>query len=259
MIDLKLHSNVPGLLVSVRSSAEALTALAAGADVIDVKEPDHGPLGAADPRTIGKIVLAVAGRAPVSAALGELIDLMAAHRANKFESIVGGVSLFKIGLAGCGRMPDWQTHWRTAIENLTSQITPRPQPVAVAYADWQAADAPEPNDVLMAGVELGCPALLIDTWDKSAGALFDHWPADDLRAFLVRVCTRRLAVVLAGSLSGENVARAVALGPDLVAVRGAACDAGRGGVVSAARVRSLKRAVAECAIPRRIRGIIKRQ
>ena len=35
----------PGLLVSVRSAAEAATALAGGADLIDVKEPSRGPLG----------------------------------------------------------------------------------------------------------------------------------------------------------------------------------------------------------------------
>ncbi len=246
MIKLRHDLDFPGLLVSVRNSAEALTALAAGADVIDVKEPDHGPLGAADPRTIGEIVQAIAGRTPVTAAAGELIDLIPAERASQLEPIAAGVSLFKIGLAGCGCVPDWQARWRRAISDLRTQVTPQPpQPVAVVYADWQAANAPEPNDVLMAGAELGCPALLIDTWDKSAGSLFDLWPADDLRAFLERVRVRRLAVVLAGSLSGEHFSRAVDLEPDLVAVRGAACDAGRSGVVSAARVRKLKRAVAE--------------
>ena len=37
----------PKLLVSVRSADEARAALAGGADLIDVKEPAHGPLGAA--------------------------------------------------------------------------------------------------------------------------------------------------------------------------------------------------------------------
>ena len=58
-------SNSPGLLVSVRSAAEAITALEAGADVIDVKEPSRGALGAADCETIAAVVRAVAGRAPL--------------------------------------------------------------------------------------------------------------------------------------------------------------------------------------------------
>ena len=63
-----------GLLVSVRSVAEAEIALAGGAAIIDVKEPSRGALGRADDTIIADIVRSVAGRAPVSAALGELID-----------------------------------------------------------------------------------------------------------------------------------------------------------------------------------------
>src|SRR5437016_5096196 len=60
------------LLVSVRSAAEAEAALAGGAQVIDVKEPLRGALGRADDAAIAAVVEAVAGRCPVSAALGEL-------------------------------------------------------------------------------------------------------------------------------------------------------------------------------------------
>ena len=60
------------LLVSVRSAAEAEAALRGGADVIDVKEPGRGPLGRADDAVIADVVRLVAGRRPVSAALGEL-------------------------------------------------------------------------------------------------------------------------------------------------------------------------------------------
>ena len=49
------------LLVSVRSAAEALTALAGGAALIDAKEPASGSLGRADDAVIRDIVTAVAG------------------------------------------------------------------------------------------------------------------------------------------------------------------------------------------------------
>src|SRR5690242_4202542 len=62
------------LLVSVRSPAEAVAALEGGAALIDVKEPSRGPLGRADEDTITAIVQTVAGRRPVSVALGELLD-----------------------------------------------------------------------------------------------------------------------------------------------------------------------------------------
>jgi uncharacterized protein (UPF0264 family) len=61
------------LLVSVRDAAEARAVLDAGAHLIDVKEPRRGSLGAADGRQVADVLNTVAGRVPVSAAMGELI------------------------------------------------------------------------------------------------------------------------------------------------------------------------------------------
>lgn len=63
------------LLVSVRSLVEARLAVAAGVDLVDIKEPARGSLGAASLVTIRSIVEALADRAPLSCALGELIDV----------------------------------------------------------------------------------------------------------------------------------------------------------------------------------------
>jgi uncharacterized protein (UPF0264 family) len=238
----------PGLLVSVRNADEAITALAGGADVIDVKEPRRGPLGAADADTISSIVRAVNGLAPVTAALGELVELIGAQNGDCRPALADGVSLFKIGLARCAPLGDWRTRWHYAIDTIaSSSCNEEPRPVAVAYADWRAAQSPPPRDVLSAAVELQCPALLIDTWNKSAGSLFDHWPSEDLRDFLAAAREQNLAVVLAGSLIGDGITAAAGLAPDLIAVRTAACDAGREGTVACERVQDLKRAIAAAA------------
>jgi uncharacterized protein (UPF0264 family) len=245
MIKLKLSNETPGLLVSVRSAVEALTALAGGADVIDVKEPNRGSLGAADKNTISAIVRAVDGRAPVSAALGELIDLIDSPNGDSTRKLVDGVSLFKIGLAHCTTINDWQTRWSHTMETMISTSSKgNAQAVAVVYADWRAAQSPSPQDILSVAVRHRCPALLIDTWDKSAGTLFDHWPAGELQGFITEVRSRDIAVVLAGSLTLQNITTAAQLGPDLVAVRTAACEGGRAGTVSETKVRELKNAIA---------------
>src|SRR5207237_10897019 len=44
-IAAELKVTASGLLVSVRSATEAGAALEGGADLIDIKEPRHGPLG----------------------------------------------------------------------------------------------------------------------------------------------------------------------------------------------------------------------
>ena len=60
------------LLVSVVSADEARRAIAGGADIVDVKDPREGALGAPSPRVLSEVVRAVGPAAPVSAALGDL-------------------------------------------------------------------------------------------------------------------------------------------------------------------------------------------
>jgi uncharacterized protein (UPF0264 family) len=237
-----VRRNKPGLLVSVRSAAEAVTALAGGADVIDVKEPNRGSLGAVDGETLSAVIDAVDGRAIVTAAMGELVELMDGENTHGSVHIPPGVSLFKLGLAQCALRRDWQTHLHRVIARLAAP-SGNAKPVAVAYADWRTAQSPQPRDVLRAAIEFGCPALLIDTQNKSTGSLFDHWPIDDLQLFLREVHSQKLAVVLAGSLVEDAIVHAARLMPDLVAVRTAACDAGRGGTVTLERVRGVKQAI----------------
>jgi uncharacterized protein (UPF0264 family) len=228
-------------LVSVRSADEALAALAGGADVIDVKEPSRGALGAAGSATIAEVIQAVAGRVPATAAAGELVDFRPAH-----PSPIEGVALIKFGLAGCASRIGWQAEWRRAIETLSRDA----QPAAVVYADWQAAGAPDRDAVLLAAIELGCPALLVDTWGKRSGTLFDHWPGDDLATFVSLVRDQGLIVALAGSLSSSDIHEAASLGANFIAVRGSACVGGRDGAVSRERVAALRETlVAEAASP----------
>ena len=65
----------PGLLVSVRSLAEARAAIGGGCAVLDLKEPSRGPLGMADPEVVGEA--AGWGRSrgvATSMAMGEVAD-----------------------------------------------------------------------------------------------------------------------------------------------------------------------------------------
>ena len=123
-----------GLLVSVRSGAEALTALRGGADLIDVKEPRGGSLGRATGAVIDDVIGQVAGRRPVSAALGELAD-EPSHR------IPAGLSFIKCGLANFGDDNRWQKRL-TAFRQAIAHLPQPPEVVTVAYADWKIAAAP---------------------------------------------------------------------------------------------------------------------
>jgi uncharacterized protein (UPF0264 family) len=243
IVEQLIRRRRPGLLVSVRGATEALAALAGGADVIDVKEPDRGALGAADWEIIAQVVEAVEGRAPVTAAAGELMELLPVIKSGKCRPLPDGISLLKIGLAGCVSLQNWVYHWQAAIGALRGRDREFPQPVAVVYADWRLADAPPPAEIQSAAVQLGCRVVLVDTWDKSAGSLFDHWPLRGLREFIELANISGSAVVLAGSLSDRNLLAAAELRPSLVAVRGAVCEAGRTSTISQQRVVALSQAL----------------
>jgi (5-formylfuran-3-yl)methyl phosphate synthase len=226
--------NMTKLLVSVRNASEALTALAAGADLIDVKEPDHGALGAADPATIAAVVSSVAERVPTSAALGELLA------AGTLPAMLPARLHFaKLGLAGCRHVDDWPTHWRAAIASLPSRIAP----VVVAYADYRNANSPEPWSLLPLAQGLECRGLVLDTFDKQEGKLGDYLSRADLRRWLAAVRSAGMTSVVAGGLGLDDLVEVAQLGPDYVGVRGAACTGGRIGTIDAALIRSLLEAI----------------
>jgi uncharacterized protein (UPF0264 family) len=208
-----------GLLVSVRCADEALAALEGGADLIDIKEPARGALGAARPQAWKDVAALVAGRVPVSAALGELVDSPAPARPCE------GIRYVKLGLAGCGRRPDWAAAWGAAL----SALPPTVQPVAVAYADWRAADAPAPWRVLDRAAAVGCAGILLDTFDKRGGDLFQHLDVAGIEKLVEAGHSAAMFVVIAGSLTLASIDLLVPLAPNYIAVRRAICVGGREG------------------------------
>jgi (5-formylfuran-3-yl)methyl phosphate synthase len=220
----------PKLLISVRSAAEAHAALAGGADWIDIKEPNRGSLGVADRGTIADVLREVAGQRPVSAAAGEWYEN---HDLDWRE--FPELARIKLGLAGGA---DDSQVWRH-VKNFAQQLPRREALVLTAYADYSAARAPCPADLLARSAEMGLEMLLVDTFDKSAGTLFDALGADQLGELIEQARQVGIEVVLAGSLSGDSITVAYELGPAMIGVRGAACRGGRSGEIDAELVAAL--------------------
>lgn len=222
------------LLVSVRNLAEAQTALAAGVDLIDLKEPSRGALGAVDSSIVAEVVEFVAGRVPLSLALGELLDLPDAAASSL--AISCGLAYVKAGLARCASRPDWP-HRLAALSRSLPTTT---MPVAVVYADAARVGAPGVDEILEAATLANCRAVLVDTAVKDGRSLADHWSPAVVQRFVADVRGRGLLCVVGGSLTAAVIPTVAACGPDYVAVRGAACEGGRSGAISAARIRELQ-------------------
>jgi uncharacterized protein (UPF0264 family) len=246
--------NWQGLLVSVRDAAEAAAALEGGAAIIDVKEPLNGPLGAAEPEAIAAVARVVGTRRPWTMACGELggeaepeqrtylarpIEPVAAAIRSRLDRVLALLehsarppAAVKVGLAGAAGT-DWQRRLLPVFESLPTGS----DRVAVAYADWQRAGAPSPADVIAAAGGLGCGVLLLDTFDKAAGGLFDCCPPGMPAAWVAAARAAGLRVAVAGRIAATEIPAAWALRPHVVALRSAVCFNGRESAVQADLVR----------------------
>jgi uncharacterized protein (UPF0264 family) len=217
------------LLVSVRSALEARIALDAGVDLIDLKEPRAGALGAVSASTAAEVLRTVAGRVPLSMALGEVLE-------RSTLPVPEGIRWAKLGLAGCAPRDDWRRAWSEAAAALPSTCGL----VAVVYADFEACAAPPPEAVLLQAESLGAQAVLVDTAVKDGRGLLDWWTTDAVGRLASDANARGMLSVAGGSLSLETIEKVAACGVDYVAVRGAACEGNREGPVSGDRIAAIR-------------------
>ena len=219
------------LLASVMSTAEAEVVLSAGADIIDLKDPRAGALGALPPDVIGETVVRVAGRRPVSATVGDLPmipDRVAAAAAD----VAGlGVDFVKVGLFPGGDLCG-------CLDALGDQAVRGLDPVAVMFAD-QALDF----TVIEALAARGFVGVMLDTAGKQGGGLRDHLDEAALRRFLDLARAFGLFAGLAGSLALSDVPALLGLGPDYLGFRGALTLGGRETALDPAAVAALRRAI----------------
>lgn len=219
------------LLVSVRNVSEAFAAVAGGAELIDVKEPSRGALGAADSSVWQAVRAAIGEQCLLSVALGELLEPGLMHQLEG----AAVANYAKVGLSQCGSRLGWEQTYHAHLARLPQQV----RRVAVIYADYEAADAPRPEAILAAAPHLGCQTILIDTFDKSHGNLLRYLSLRQLASLLDRCHQRQLQLAVAGSLDANLFGQLRNLNFDWLAVRGAACEGGRSGQVVTQRVAEL--------------------
>ncbi len=158
------------LLVSVVSAQEARRALAGGADIIDVKDPREGPLGAPSPRVLTEVVRAVGGAVPVSVALGDLPDLPHAAALAAHGAALSGAGYVKVGL-GEVRELERAVALMSAVVDAVGSVT---AVIAAAYADARALDPPgfAPGWLPELVERAGLSGALVDTFVKDGRGLY---------------------------------------------------------------------------------------
>ncbi len=202
------------MLASVASLAEAQIACEEGVDLLDLKNPRAGVLGALDIAEIQRIVTAFAGVRPISATIGDVP--MEPHTVRSATAAVAacGVDYVKIGLPTAGD--------RRACVRSCAGIARQTRLVGVLFAD-QRMDW----EMLSILAEHGFRGAMLDTASKESGPLQTYWDQERLAAFVGRCRQLGLYCGLAGSLRLEDVTALLTLTPDYLGFRGALCAAGR--------------------------------
>jgi (5-formylfuran-3-yl)methyl phosphate synthase len=216
------------MLASVTNPAEAEAVCVGGADIIDLKDPAKGALGALDADVAAGIVRSVGKRKPVSAAAGAslgtpraVVDAVAAIAATGVDYVKVGFSPDKAG-ADCVR----------ALGTHASNT----KLVGVLFADC----APD-LDMLALMANNGFTGAMLDTAKKEAGRLLDHMDIAALDRFIDRCRENGLTSGLAGSLEAPDVPRLLPLEPNYLGFRGSLCQGrARHAAIDAASVRMIR-------------------
>lgn len=200
-----------GMLASVSNLAEAKLVASCEVDIIDLKQPAQGALGALNAEEVAAIVQALSPENRISATVGDLpmqpeillpaVQAMAAT----------GVDFVKIGFFPGG---DWQA----CLDGL-APITAQHDLIAVLFADTEIDFA-----IIAKLHHCGFRGVMLDTMNKTAGSLRQLLSPARLGEFVTSARQHDLLTGLAGSLREQDIDALLQLQPDYLGFRGALCQ-----------------------------------
>ena len=204
----------PALLASVADLAEVELALPL-ADLIDLKDPNQGALGAWPLPRIAEAVRQIDGRRPVSATVGDLPPEAASLAEAAAATAAEGVDIVKLGFFAGG------DHVR-----LAQALEPVARRGIALVAVLMADQGPDLG-IVPALATAGFRGVMLDTADKAAGSLLAHQDTATLARFVTQARMHGLMSGLAGSLRLSDIGALAPLRSDFLGFRGALCAGGR--------------------------------
>ncbi|MGE4506760.1 MAG: (5-formylfuran-3-yl)methyl phosphate synthase [Desulfovibrionaceae bacterium] len=228
------------ILVSVTSPEEVAEAVAGGADILDVKNPREGSLGAPQPHVVRAIREAAPAGFPVSVAIGDAPPLPGTMALAALGAAACGADYVKIGLYGPAD-PASAEAMVGAVCRAVRSVSPEARIMVAGYADGEPRGCLKVRDLPGAASRGGADGCMIDTLAKGEENLFSFMDVDTLRDFLERCSELGLRSALAGRLNAAHAPLLRELQPDIAGFRSAVCGGDRaGGKVDAESVRRLQ-------------------
>jgi uncharacterized protein (UPF0264 family) len=214
------------LLVSPSSIEEARRSVTA--DIIDVKKPSEGSLGANFPWVIKEIKSFA--QKPVSAAIGDFTYKPGGASLAAYGAACAGADYIKIGLAFDGVMR--ARDMITAVVKAVKDEFPEKNVVIAAYSDYKRMGTISPYDMAPIAAELGADIAMVDTGIKDSKSTFEFMNEAELASFTARNTDLGLKTALAGSFRFEDITILKRINPDIIGVRGMVCGGNRNATIN---------------------------
>ncbi|MCL4429731.1 MAG: hypothetical protein M1167_03155 [Chloroflexi bacterium] len=232
------------LLISPMNEKEAAEAIAGGADIIDVKNPKEGALGANYPWVIRQIKQITPKGIAVSCTLGEVGNLPGSVSLAAFGAASLGVDYIKVGLYGI-KTAEEAVFLVQNVCRAAKECNPKIKIAVAGYADAEKICGINPLLIPEIAHKAQVEVAMLDTSVKDGKNLFDHLAVEQLRKFVDSAHNFGLVAALAGSLRKQDLPVVYGLGADIAGLRGAACTNSNRvtGQISRERVSALVEAV----------------
>ncbi|VVB92554.1 (5-formylfuran-3-yl)methyl phosphate synthase [uncultured archaeon] len=226
------------LLVSPINVEEAKISRLGGADIIDVKNPKEGSLGANFPWMI-KAVKQVAENVPVSATIGDFNYKPGTASLAALGAAVAGAEYIKVGLYDI-RTKEQAFDMLVNIVRAVKDYDKNKKVVASGYSDYRRINSISPFELPEVGEKAGVDVVMMDTGIKDGRSTFEFLKEQELTDFVKDARKHGLMTALAGTIKFEDVAALKRISPDIIGVRGCVCGGDRNSSIKLELVKKLK-------------------
>ncbi len=211
------------LLISPTDRDEAIEAIKGGADIIDVKNPAEGSLGANFPWVISEIKDLLPKGIELSATLGDFPNLPGTASLAALGVASLGVNYVKIGLYGVNSLQD-AIKLASSTVRAVKDTYPNTKVVIAGYADYKRIGSIPSASIPSIAKESGADIAMLDTAVKDGRNLFNFLNIEGVENFVHASHNSGIRVALGGSLNSEHVLPLSKAGVDIIGIRGAACQ-----------------------------------
>ena len=208
------------LMVSVQNLEEALQALKGGADIIDVKNLQEALVGSAHPHIVRDVRNAIPMERHASVTLGVVPHQVGTVAMAVYAAGCVQATSVKVGFMDHEyALAEETLHaCREALEGFETKL------IGSLFADNALFGGLEPHHMNKLAVDTKCDGWLIDTLTKDGRNLFDFVREEELRDMVFEGKEAGMSTALSGHLRISDLDELARINPDIVGVRGAACQ-----------------------------------